>query len=208
MLALFAGPDDENSEAEITQARVQEYAVGWQERLVADDQPFLIQRELPMSLIRTSANRYLVTEAEPRQWLQPLLDRVPGGACHVQGGAGVEASIGHTETLPVVCPSPARPTSSVTTAFAHADHVPRRPFATSIVQPHQNARHALRHPLPSPTTTHAQPDRDCFGVTTASSAVTLNAACGGRGQAVGSPEARMLGPDPNDSGRGPKRWFW
>ena len=77
MLALFAGPDDDNSEAEITQARVQEYAVGWQARLVADDQPFLIQRELPMSLIRTSANRYLVTEAEQRQWLQTLLDRVP-----------------------------------------------------------------------------------------------------------------------------------
>ena len=29
-----------------------------------------------MSLIRTSANRYLVTEAEQRQWLQTLLDRV------------------------------------------------------------------------------------------------------------------------------------
>ena len=126
----------------------------------------------------------------------------------MQGGAGVEASIGHAETLPVVRQSPARPTSSVTTAFAHADHVPRRPFATSIVQSHRNARNALRHPLPSPTPAHAQPDRDRFGIATASSAVTLNAACGGRGQAAGSPEARILGPDPNDSGRGPKRWLW
>ena len=50
--------------------------MGWQERTVTGGPRFLIQQELPMSLIRTSANRYLVTEVEQRQWLQTLLDRV------------------------------------------------------------------------------------------------------------------------------------
>lgn len=50
--------------------------MGWLEKTVAGGQRLLIQRELPMSLIRTSANRYLVTEAEQRQWQQTLLERM------------------------------------------------------------------------------------------------------------------------------------
>ena len=50
--------------------------MGWLEKTVAGGQRFLIQQELPMSLIRTSAHRSLMTEAEQRQWLQMLLDRM------------------------------------------------------------------------------------------------------------------------------------
>ena len=46
------------------------------EEILADGRRFLGQNELPMRLIATNANRYLVTEAEQRQWLQTLLDRV------------------------------------------------------------------------------------------------------------------------------------
>ena len=76
MLALFADPDDGQTDAEILQQAILEYAPSWIAKVVLDAQRFLGQRELPMSLIRTSANRYLVTEAEQRQWLQALLDRV------------------------------------------------------------------------------------------------------------------------------------
>ena len=40
--------------------------------------------------------------------------------------------------------------------------------------------------MPCATTTHAQQDRDRFGVPSATSAVTLNEACGGSGQALGT----------------------
>ena len=50
--------------------------MGLVEKTVAGGQRFLIQQELPMSLIRTSAHRSLMTEAEQRQWLQMLLDRM------------------------------------------------------------------------------------------------------------------------------------
>lgn len=76
MLALFADPDDGQTDIEITQQAVQEYDPSWIAKVVADAQRFLGQQELPMSLIRTNANRYLVTEAEQRQWLQTLLERV------------------------------------------------------------------------------------------------------------------------------------
>lgn len=46
------------------------------EELLADGQRFLNQQELPMCLISSAANRWLPTEAEERQWLQTLLDRV------------------------------------------------------------------------------------------------------------------------------------
>ena len=84
-----------------------------------------------------------------------------GGARRAQGGAGVEASIGHAETLPAVRQSPARPTSSVTTAFAPAHHVLRhllhehRPaspkcaprIATSLAQPDHGPRPARPRPF-------------------------------------------------------------
>ena len=40
--------------------------------------------------------------------------------------------------------------------------------------------------MPCATTTYAQQDRDRFGVPSATSAVTLNKACGGSGQALGT----------------------
>ena len=76
MLALFADPDDGQTDTEITQQAVLEYDPSWIAKVVADTQRFLDQQGLPMSLIRTNANRYLVTEAEQRQWLQTLLDRI------------------------------------------------------------------------------------------------------------------------------------
>lgn len=76
MLALFADPDDNQTDEEIMQQAILEYAPSWIAKVALDAQRFLRQHELPMSLIRTSANRYLVTESEQRQWLQTLLDRV------------------------------------------------------------------------------------------------------------------------------------
>lgn len=46
------------------------------EELLADGHRFLAQQELPMCLISSAANRWLPTEADERQWLQTLLDRV------------------------------------------------------------------------------------------------------------------------------------
>lgn len=64
------------TDAEFTKEYVARTDIELLEALLSDGQRFLNQKELPMSLIRTNANRYLVTEAEQRQWLQTLLDRV------------------------------------------------------------------------------------------------------------------------------------
>lgn len=75
MLALFWDPNGK-TDAEIAREAIQEYDRSWLEQVVAEGQRFLAQHELPMSLIRVKANRYLITEAEQRQWLQTLLDRI------------------------------------------------------------------------------------------------------------------------------------
>lgn len=75
MLALFWDPNGK-TDLEIARGATHEYSESWIQAVVADGQRFLHQRELPMRLIATNANRYLVTEAEQRQWLQTLLDRV------------------------------------------------------------------------------------------------------------------------------------
>lgn len=75
MLALFWDPNGK-TDAEIAQEAIQEYDPSWLEQVVAEGHRFLFQNELPMSLIRVRANRYLVTEAEQRQWLKTLLDRI------------------------------------------------------------------------------------------------------------------------------------
>ncbi len=75
MLALFWDPNG-MTDAEITQGAIQEYSESWLQAVLADGRRFLGQNELPLRLIATNANRYLVTEAEQRQWLQTLLDRV------------------------------------------------------------------------------------------------------------------------------------
>ena len=75
MLSLFWDPNGQ-TDAEIARRAIQDYDPSWLEKVVAEGQRFLIQRELPMELIADTANRYLVTEAEQRQWLQTLLDRI------------------------------------------------------------------------------------------------------------------------------------
>ncbi len=74
MLATFHDPA--GTDADMTQEYVQGCDASVLEEILADGQRFLGQRELPMRLIATNANRYLITEAEQRQWLQTLLDRV------------------------------------------------------------------------------------------------------------------------------------
>jgi hypothetical protein len=76
MLVLFADPEDGQTDAEITQQAMKEYAPSWMNRVLVEGQRFLDQRELPMKLIAYTANRFLITEAEQRHWLQTLLDRV------------------------------------------------------------------------------------------------------------------------------------
>lgn len=78
LLALFWEPNGK-TDAEITQEAIQAYTMSWFEEVIVEGQRFLRQGELPMSLIRTGANRYLATEAEQRLWLQTLLDRVQAG---------------------------------------------------------------------------------------------------------------------------------
>lgn len=78
-LAMFHDPDgktDAEIAAQIVEQSLAEGAREWLDELVSQGRRFLGQCELPMSLIRTNANRYLVTEAEQRQWLQTLLERV------------------------------------------------------------------------------------------------------------------------------------
>lgn len=75
LLALFWDPNGK-TDAEITKEVIQEYAASWFEQVIIDGQRFLNQRELPMCLISSGANRWLPTEAAERQWLQTLLDRV------------------------------------------------------------------------------------------------------------------------------------
>ncbi|MBL9005718.1 MAG: hypothetical protein JNJ46_15790 [Myxococcales bacterium] len=90
LLALFADPDDGQTDAEITQQAVLEYDPSWIVKVLADAQRFLGQHELPLRLIATNANRYLVTEAEQRQWLQTLLDRVQTELDAREAGANVK----------------------------------------------------------------------------------------------------------------------
>ena len=75
MLSLFWDPNGK-TDAEIVRKAIQDYDPSWLKKVVAEGQRFLIQHELPMELVADTANRYLVTEAEQRQWLQTLLDRV------------------------------------------------------------------------------------------------------------------------------------
>jgi hypothetical protein len=74
-LATFHEPDGV-TDAELAREYVEASDSCLLEEILANGQRFLDQRVLPMSLIRATANRYLVTEAEQRQWLQTLLDRV------------------------------------------------------------------------------------------------------------------------------------
>ena len=74
-LALFYDPEGK-SDAEIADEYVAEKYSVTLEQLKAEGNRFLRQHELPMELIADYANRYLVTEAEQRQWLQTLLDRI------------------------------------------------------------------------------------------------------------------------------------
>lgn len=75
-LAIFWDIDEGQSDATFTQAYVSSKPTELLEELLLDGQRFLNQHELPLCLIDSWANRYLVTEAEQRQWLQTLLDRV------------------------------------------------------------------------------------------------------------------------------------
>lgn len=74
-LNLFYDPEG-RSDAELVEEYVQSKSPGTLAQILAEGQRFLSQSQLPMRLIATNANRYLVTEAEQRQWLQILLDRV------------------------------------------------------------------------------------------------------------------------------------
>lgn len=74
-LALYWDVEGQ-TDADLTEEYVaREYTDALKE-LLADGQRFLNQRELPMCLISSGANRWLPTEAAERQWLQALLDRV------------------------------------------------------------------------------------------------------------------------------------
>lgn len=64
------------TDASFTEDYVAHREIDLLEELLADGQRFLAQHELPMRLIATNANRYLITETEQRQWLQTLLDCV------------------------------------------------------------------------------------------------------------------------------------
>ena len=79
LASMFHDPNGK-TDAEIAAQLVEQSLAGghrqWLEEVVSQGERFLAQRELPMSLIADYANRYLVTEAEQRQWLQALLDRV------------------------------------------------------------------------------------------------------------------------------------
>lgn len=75
ILATFHEPKGATDE-ELAQEYVQGCDPCLLEEILAEGQRFLEQQVLPMSLIRTTANRYLVTEAEQRQWLQTLLSQV------------------------------------------------------------------------------------------------------------------------------------
>lgn len=75
MLATFHEPDGE-SDATLAREYMDGCDLALLTEILTDGQRFLNQYELPMSLIRGTANRHLRTEAEQRQWLQTLLDRV------------------------------------------------------------------------------------------------------------------------------------
>lgn len=75
ILATFHEPEGATDE-ELTREYVEGCDPCLLEEILANGQRFLDQQLLPMSLIRATANRYLVTEAEQRQWLQTLLARV------------------------------------------------------------------------------------------------------------------------------------
>ena len=74
-LNLFYDPEGK-SDRQLAEEYAQSKSRETLSQVFAEGQRFLNQRELPMRLIATNANRYLVTEAEQRQWLQALLDRV------------------------------------------------------------------------------------------------------------------------------------
>lgn len=75
LFALFWDPNGKTDEA-ITAKAMQEYEASWFKQVVVDGRRFLEQHELPLCLISSGANRWLPTEAEERQWLQALLDRI------------------------------------------------------------------------------------------------------------------------------------
>lgn len=87
-LAIFWDIDEGQTDATFTQAYVSSKPAGVLEELLLDGQRFLNQHKLPLCLIDSWANRYLVTEAEQRQWLQTLLDRVQAELEVRRGGAG------------------------------------------------------------------------------------------------------------------------
>lgn len=74
-LVLFHDPE-QKTDAAIADEYVVSKNAATLEQLLTEGRLFLSQRGLPMELIAHYANRYLVTEAEQRQWLQTLLDRV------------------------------------------------------------------------------------------------------------------------------------
>lgn len=74
MLATFYDP--EGTDAEMTLEYVERCDPNVLGEILTSGQRFLKQHELPMYLISSTANRWLPTEAEERQWLQTLLDRV------------------------------------------------------------------------------------------------------------------------------------
>jgi hypothetical protein len=74
-LALFHDPDGKTDAELIDRYLAEEYPSALPS-LLAEGHRFLSQHELPMELIADTANRCLMTEAEQRQWLQTLLDRV------------------------------------------------------------------------------------------------------------------------------------
>ena len=88
-LNVFYDPEG-RSDAELAEEYVQSKSPGTLAQILAEGHRFLSQSQLPLRLIATNANRYLVTEAEQRQWLQTLLDRVQAELDAREAGANVK----------------------------------------------------------------------------------------------------------------------